>query len=528
LSILPLPRIAAALLTAVLALAGCATLPPPPERTPTTSFTDTGRTRIGRVVEAQALAHPGRSGVRALPDGREAFVARYALAEGADRSIDVQTYIWRNDTSGNLLAQALWNAAERGVRVRVLLDDANTGGMDAGIAALDAHPNIEVRLFNPFANRSWRLGDMAADFSRVNRRMHNKSFTVDGQATVVGGRNIGNEYMGAQSPVAFADLDVLAAGPIAREVDRDFDRYWNSASAWPARALLPPAADTVHADTRSHWQEQRARPAAAAYLEAVGQLRLLTQLLDGTLRYDWVPARVISDDPAKVVLPPERRDAHMGPELSATFGNAQRELVLVSPYFVPGAEGAAMLAAMARRGVQVKLLTNSLAATDVGAVYSGYVHYRHELLRAGVRLFELKPAAMPGRPADDEEGERQRRSVGGSQGGGSSSASLHAKTFAVDRSRIFVGSFNLDPRSSRLNTEMGLVLESPALAGQLSDAFEGTIPRNAYELRLEGEQVVWIERTDAGEVRHTSTPGVGALRSLWIAFLSVLPIEWLL
>jgi cardiolipin synthase C len=525
-SILSLPRIALALLATAFALAGCATLPPPPERPMTTSFTDTCRTRVGRVVEAQALVHPGRSGVRALPDGREAFVARYALAEGADRSIDVQTYIWRDDTSGSLLAQALWDAAERGVRVRVLLDDANTGGMDAAIAALDAHPNIEVRLFNPFANRSWRLGDMVLDFSRVNRRMHNKSFTVDGQATVVGGRNIGNEYMGAQSAVAFADLDVLAVGPVAREVDGQFDRYWNSASAWPARALLPPAPDTVHADTRRHWQEQRARPTAAAYLEAVSQLRLLTQLLDGTLRYDWVPARVVSDDPAKVVQPPERRDAHMGPELSAAFRGAQRELVLVSPYFVPGADGAAALAAMARRGVHVKLLTNSLAATDVGAVYSGYVQYRAELLRAGVRLFELKPAARPVRSADDEEVER-RRGVGGSQGG-SSSASLHAKTFAVDRSRIFVGSFNLDPRSFRLNTEMGLVLESPALAGQLADAFDGTIPRNAYELRLEGEQVVWIERTDAGEVRYTSTPGVGTVRSMWIAFLSVLPIEWLL
>ena len=526
-SIPSLPRIALALLATALALAGCATLPPPPQRTATTAFTDTGGTRIGRVVEAQAVAHPGRSGVRALPDGREAFIARYALAEGADRSIDVQTYIWRDDTSGNLLAQALWDAAERGVRVRVLLDDANTGGLDEAIAALDAHPNIEVRLFNPFANRTWRLGDMAVDFSRVNRRMHNKSFTVDGQATVVGGRNIGNEYMGAQSPVAFADLDVLAVGPIARDVDRDFDRYWNSASAWPARALLAPAPDTVHADTRRRWQEQRARPAAAAYLEAVGQLRLLTQLLDGTLAYDWVPARVISDDPAKVVQPPERRDLHMGPELSAAFLGAQRELVLVSPYFVPGPEGTAMLAALARRGVQVKLLTNSLAATDVGAVYSGYVRYREDLLRAGVHLFELKPAAQPVRSADDEEAERRRRGVGGSQGG-SSSASLHAKTFAVDRSRIFVGSFNLDPRSSRLNTEMGLVLESPALAGRLEDAFEGAIPRNAYELRLEGGQVVWIERTDAGEVRHTSTPGVGALRSLWIGFLSVLPIEWLL
>ncbi len=521
-----LPRPARALLPALLILAGCASLPASVQRSASTAFSDTGDTRIGRIVQAQASTHPGRSGVRALLDAREAFVARYALAQGADRGIDVQTYIWRTDTSGNLLAQALWDAAERGVRVRVLLDDANTGGLDSAIAALDAHPNIEIRLFNPFANRTWRLGDFTIAFSRVNRRMHNKSFTVDSQATVVGGRNVGDEYLGAQSPVAFADLDVLAVGPVAHDVALEFDRYWNSPSAWPARALLPPAPDTFIADTRRHWQEQRARPSAGAYLEAVSRLHLLAQLLDGTLPYDWVPARVVSDDPAKVLQSTDRRDLQLGPELTADFGHPEHELVLVSPYFVPGPEGTAALAAMARRGVQVKLLTNSLAATDVGPVYSGYLRYREALLRAGVRVFELKPAAAPLR-SDDDDDDRQRRGMVGSQGG-SSSASLHAKTFAVDRSRIFVGSFNLDPRSSRLNTEMGLVLESPALAGQLSDAFEGIIPRNAYELRLEGDQVVWIEQTPDGELRHTRTPGVGTMRSLWIAFLSVLPIEWLL
>jgi phosphatidylserine/phosphatidylglycerophosphate/cardiolipin synthase-like enzyme len=229
--------IAAVMLLAV--LAGCASLPTAVERTPTQAFSDTGGTQLGRSVSAAGAAHPGRTAVHALPAGRDAFAARHALARAAQRSIDVQYYIWHPDTSGGLLAHALWQAAERGVRVRMLLDDQNTKGMDPAIAALDAHPNIEVRLFNPFANRSWRLGDYAGDFARINRRMHNKSFTVDNQVSVVGGRNVGDEYLGAETAVAFADLDVIVAGSVVRDISASFDRYWNSPSAYPAASLLP-------------------------------------------------------------------------------------------------------------------------------------------------------------------------------------------------------------------------------------------------------------------------------------------------
>lgn len=524
---LRLPSTARGLLAALLLvlLAACGTLPPRGAPAETHAFAGTEQTRIGRAATRLAAAHPGLTGARALVDGREAFVARYLLAQGADRSIDVQTYIWRADTSGSLMAEALWAAAERGVRVRVLLDDANTSGLDETIAALDAHPNIEVRLFNPFANRTWRLGDLALDFGRVNRRMHNKSFTVDNQATVVGGRNIGDEYLGAESAVAFADLDLLAIGTIVPAVSTEFDRYWNSASAWPAASLLaPPPPDTLAA-TRRAWDELRIDAEAVAYLEAVRQLPLLADMLAGTLAFEWAPAHLVSDAPEKVLLPPDRKDAHLAPRLEAALGRPLHELVLVSPYFVPGREGAQALVAMAARGVQVTVLTNSLAATDVAPVYAGYQHYRRELLRGGVRLFELKPAALPPGRAQDEDA--RRGGLGGSRGG-SSAASLHAKTFGVDRSRIFVGSFNLDPRSVALNTEMGVVLESPAFAGRLSDAARDVFPRNAYALRLEGENVVWIESTPAGEVRHGRTPGVGLLRNLWIGLLSLLPIESLL
>lgn len=514
---------------ALLVLAGCATLPAPGERNVSQAFADTAQTRMGRAFAPLVAAHPGRSGVRALLDAREAFVARYALALAAERSIDVQYYIWRPDTSGSLMAQALWDAAERGVRVRVLLDDANTGGLDAQIAALDAHPNVEVRLFNPFANRTWRLGDLVLDFARVNRRMHNKSFTADNQATVVGGRNIGDEYLGAETPVAFTDLDVLAVGPVVREVSTVFDEYWNSAPAWPATALLAPAPADAMAQTREAWEELRARPAARRYLEAMARLPLLQQMQSGTLPLDWVPASVVSDDASKIELPPERRDVQLTPRLEAAMGRPERELLLVSPYFVPGREGSAWLRSLAARGVRVAILTNSLAATDVGPVYAGYARYRVELLRAGVRLFELQPASRldAGAAARADGGDARARGIGSSPGG-SSGASLHAKVFGLDRRRVFVGSFNLDPRSVRLNTEMGVVLDSPALGAQLAKAFEDEIPDNAYELRLEDDRLVWIERTPAGEQRHTASPGVGVLRRWWTGFLSLLPIEGLL
>jgi len=484
-------------------LGGCAGLPTGIDRPQSSAFTDTASTRLGRGLAAAVAAHSGKSGIHPLDNARDAFAARVLLARAADRSLDVQYYIWRADTTGNLLCEALWGAAERGVRVRLLLDDNSTRGMDESIAALDAHPNIEVRLFNPYANRAFRLGELAGDFARVNRRMHNKSFTADNQATIVGGRNVGDEYFGAGTPVAFSDLDVIAAGAVVSEVSAAFDAYWNSESAYPAASLITAA-------PRRRWEKVEETPAAGRYAEALRAAPLVRQLLAGDLPLEWASARVVSDDPSKVLQPPERDELHMLPRLVAALGDPVRELDLVSPYFVPTKDGTAALRQLAERGVKVRVLTNSLAATDVAPVHAGYAKYREALLRGGVRLYELKPTIT-------EQTDR-----GGI--GGSSDASLHAKTFAVDRSRIFVGSFNFDPRSARLNTEMGVVVESPALAARLSDTLDIVLPRDAYEVRLAGDGLEWID----GETRHMSEPGAGLLRRLWIGFLSILPIEWLL
>jgi putative cardiolipin synthase len=521
-------RLPACLAYFVLALAaGCASLPQNVERTPTHAIADTADTRLGRATAPAAAAHPGRTGVHALANGRDAFAARVLLARAAERSLDVQYYIWHGDTSGTLLAQALWDAAERGVRVRVLLDDANTQGEDDTLATLDGHANIEVRLYNPFASRSWRLANFATDFSRLNRRMHNKSFTADNQFSVVGGRNIGDEYLGADTPVEFADLDVAVAGAAVGDVSAEFDRYWNSESAYPASSLLAPATPETVARVRASWEAVRDRPDAQEYLQAVSELPLVADALAGRLDLDWVPARVVSDDPAKTLHPPERRDLHMLPKLEEALGPPARELLIVSPYFVPTREGTEALVTIAQRGVSVLVLTNSLAATDVAPVYAGYTKYREDLLRGGVRLFELK--GKPLSEKKEKEKDEEHHKVGGSTGG-SSGASLHAKTFAVDGLRIFVGSFNFDPRSARLNTEMGVVLDSPALATRLSQTFAQQIPRVAYEVRLTegGNDVEWIDRTEGGEVRYGSAPDCGPFKRMWSGFMSVLPIEWLL
>ncbi|MDH5209140.1 MAG: phospholipase D family protein [Burkholderiaceae bacterium] len=502
----------------VVLVAGCASLPPLEGRTATTALADTAGTRLGRAVAPDVAANPGKAGIHALPNPYDAFAARVLLAGAAEKSLDVQYFIWHGDQVGYLLFEALWQAAGRGVRVRLLLDDLNTAGLDPVIATLDAHPNIEVRLYNPVVIRGNRALNFLADFTRVNRRMHNKSFTADNQASVVGGRNIGNEYFGAGSGVGFADLDVLAVGPAVREVSREFDVYWNSPSAYPASGFVGSPTPDAAADLEARFAANRADPVSLAYLEAVRATPLVRELLDRKLALDWANAEIVYDDPAKTLDTKERTDVLLFPELVRRMGRPEKSLDLVSPYFVPGTGGSESLAALARRGVSVRVLTNSFAASDERSVHSGYAKRRLDLLRAGVRLYELKPNAA--------------REVRGSRSvfGSTSSSGLHAKTLAVDDSRIFVGSFNFDQRSALLNTEMGLVISDPALAEPLGGFFDTGVPMLAYEVRLapDGDSLEWIERTPSGETRHDAEPGMTWADRMGVEMLSILPIEWLL
>jgi cardiolipin synthase C len=512
-------RIARGLALIALAwLAGCATLPPPEGRIASTALGDTAGTRLGRAVNAGVAAHPGQTGVHALLDPRDAFAARALLAMAAERSLDVQYYIWHGDEVGYLMFEALWDAAERGVRVRLLLDDNGTAGLDRTLATLDAHPNIEVRLYNPFVQRDARSLAFVTDFTRVNHRMHNKSFTIDNQVTVVGGRNIGDEYFGAGSGVAFADADVVAVGAAVGAVSQEFDLFWNSPSAYPAAPFVGSPAATGVQDLARQFGDTRASPASLAYIDAVKGVPLVRDMVDRSLPFEWTTAQVVHDDPAKTLDTSGRTDVLLFPELVRLMGRPERSLDLVSPYFVPGEDGTAALEALARRGVQVRILTNSLASSDEKSVHAGYAKRRTDLLRAGVRLYELKPTAV------------REPDAAGHRWGASSSAGLHAKTFAIDGERIFVGSFNFDPRSARINTEMGLVIASPTLARGLATTFDAGIPRAAWEVRLagDGRALEWIERTADGERRYDVEPGTTWFQRRGVDVLSILPIEWLL
>ena len=431
----------------------------------------------------------------------------------------MRNFIWNGDQVGYLMFEALWKAAERGVRVRLLLDDANTQGNDLTLATLDAHPNIEVRLYNPFTQRGSRALGYLSDFTRLNRRMHNKSFTADNQMSVVGGRNIANEYFGASGGADFADIDVLAIGPIVHDVSKEFDVYWNSASAYPAAAFVGTAGPDGAAILQAKFEATRADPLSVAYLKAVSETRLITELANRQLPLVWSTAQVMHDDPAKTLDTTSRIDVLLFPELMKRLGQPQKQFDIVSPYFVPGDGGTALLTDMARRGVKVRILTNPLAASDESVVQAGYSQRRTDLLKAGVLLYELKPTAT-----------KESLEVRGRYGAGKV-AGLHAKTYAVDRDRIFVGSFNFDQRSANLNTEMGIVIDSPAFADDLARLFDKEVLEIAYEVRLapDGNGLQWIERSASGdEKRYDTDPETTAFKRFSVELMSLLPIEWLL
>ena len=502
-----------AALVLVVALSGCSSLPPPVQGPTTHHFVDTAGTPLGTMLRPQLAAHAERSGVLALRDGREALAARLELAALAQRSIDVQYYIWHDDASGREMIDALIRAARRGVRVRVLLDDNSTRGMDRVLARFDAPRNIEVRLFNPFVHRRLRLLSFLTDFGRLDRRMHNKSFTVDNQATIVGGRNIGDEYFNAGRAMDFVDLDVLAVGPIVDQVSSDFDRYWASPWSYPLAQVVP--VERLRAKPVA--PEPTADAAAAAALHDDGSIargeRSILDALSGHGTIEWTSVHLVSDDPAKIAGDESAADTVVG-QLRRALGEPTFELEIVSAYFVLEPAGIDLITGWARHGVAISVLTNSLAATDVPAVDAGYDKSRKPLLEAGVRLFEMKPDAAP-RPM--------------SLRFGSSSASLHAKTFAVDRKRIFIGSYNVDPRSRNLNTEMGFVIDSPALAGELADRFANEIPQRAWQLQLSpSSQLQWLDRQGGQTVVLDHEPQVSALRLLLVKLLSLLPIDGLL
>ncbi len=491
-------------------------LPDTSARTESHAEPASAETALGAAILPIAAEHPGTSGILPLGNGLDAYTARAGLARAAERTIDAQYYIWQDDLTGFGLLAELRAAAERGVRVRLLVDDNGTPALDQEMAALDALPTAEVRYFNPFVLRSPRVLNYAFDFFRLNRRMHNKSFTVDGAVTVLGGRNIGDVYFETGAGHLYFDLDVLAAGPAAADVGADFDGYWNGAAAYPADLLitLQPGADSL---VEARATELRASPQGIAYLDAILSSPLVQQIKDGTLPFEWVPAMLFSDDPAKAEGKVDPGNL-MIEKLVAEIGVAKHSVDLISAYFIPGPVGTADLAAFARTGAKVRALTNALEATDVVPVHAGYIGYRKPLIDAGVEVYELR--------ADGSK----RKSVNDLGISELSKAALHAKSLSVDRTRAFIGSFNFDPRSVWLNTEMGLLIDSPALAGGMSDWLDANLPRLAWRVtRDPGGGLLWTtEGSDGATITSTVEPNTTMPLRAIVTIIGWLPVEWLL
>lgn len=460
--------------------------------------------------------HPDKSGLHPLPDAAAAFAARIILARAATRSIDVQYYIWHDDLTGLLLLSELRAAAERGVAVRLLLDDNGIGDLDNILSELDSQSNFEVRLYNPFTTRGFKQAGYSFDFFRLNRRMHNKSFTVDGLVTIGGGRNVGDEYFGTGTQPTYVDLDLLATGEIIPEISEDFARYWNSKSAFPLRMIVDRRMDTgalLHAALERVSQG----PQRAAYEGQIKANDVVDKLAAGTLPLEWTDAVLVSDSPTKTLGIAADEEPLVG-QLGNVMGEIAQKLDVISPYFVPGEEGTNHFVALAKRGVQVRILTNSMEATDVLPVHAGYAKYRRRLLEAGVQLYELKAAKTDTAKKAD------------TGFAGSSAASLHAKSFAVDGERMYIGSFNFDPRSAYLNTEMGLLVDSEAMARKMHAGFDAQILDRAYAVTLNDDgDMRWTElRQDGTEHTYGADPNSSPLSRGAVTVIGWLPVQWLL
>ena len=509
-------------------LAACSSLRPDFVKTPSTALPPATDTPSAHYLASEVNQRGEQSGFRLLTKSTNALMSRIALADHAQHSIDLQYYIFQNDATGRLLAQRLLAAADRGVRVRMLLDDVNLKDVGQMLDALDAHENIEVRLFNPFSTREAstlsKIGQFLVDGQRLNRRMHNKSFITDNTAAIIGGRNIGDDYFDAGNETNFRDLDLVAIGPVVREASRIFDDYWNCEAAYPVTAFKNDRDTTADLVALRIALARDARAFAQSdYAQATLEEIPNGPTADRRGEWFWGPAVVVADQPEKIDAREDVPALRIGPKLKTMVDAAKSEVFMTSPYFVPGDTGTQFLTALVQRGVTTQVLTNSLAATDEAAAHSGYARYRRRLLEGGVQLYELRPTPGPAQPV--------------TASGTSSGVSLHAKTLVVDREQVYIGSLNMDQRSKLLNTEMGVIIDSAALAKAVREFFDTAIlPANSFHVVLrdssgskpDGKQMVWLWSAGGKAMSDQSDPDVSKQRRTEVFVMGMLPIESLL
>ncbi len=483
----------------------------------------TSSTDLVSAISAQNDIHPDLSGYHPIVTGANAFAARSILTDMATRNIDAQYYIWHNDQAGQLLLKDLWDAAERGVIVRLLLDDFNNSAkFDQHLLRFASHPNIAVRIINPLMHRKFPTLNYVTGLPRINRRMHNKSMTFDKQITIIGGRNIGNEYLSNDQSSQFADLDVLLIGKVVADIDNSFYDYWSSPLSFDIETLAKFDNDVTPdflkaLDKLGLDEENNEGSSLTVYKAAIKDSTIDSDLINKRVPFRWTDMQFLSDDVGKLskTVPADTNLVH---QLRNLLGSPTKKLTIISSYFVPTKDGVDTLVKLAEAGVDIKILTNSFDATDVTAVHSGYSQWRPRLLRSGVKIYELKSTA-----AEEKRDNKLWRARS------QSSTSLHAKTFAVDDYQVFIGSYNVDPRSANINTEMGVIINDDELARQLHGALSDNLLNQAYEVKLlENGNLQWHTMEKGEKVVYDSEPRVDMGDHVWLTIMSWLPIDWLL
>jgi putative cardiolipin synthase len=519
-----------ALCAALLLLAGCASLPPGAgyPKFPSAAVGAPRLTTLGRTFDTAARAHPGRSGFRLLNAGSDGFLVRAQLIDAAEVSLDLEYFIFRQDASGRLLTAAVLRAADRGVRVRVLVDDGDTMDGDERLFALGAHPNIEIRVFNPFAYRghlfAMRAFEFVLDSQRLDYRMHNKLMVVDNAVALVGGRNIANAYFQVDPDAQFGDDDVLAAGPIVPRLSTTFDLFWNASLSIPARALGPDAPTGAGlADLRKDLATPRASlDIGDAFRAKLASREPLAGIVGGKDPLVWASAELVYDSPDKKRVEEGEAPGHlMEPVVAKVAAETRGELIVVTPYLVPGASGMRLLAGLRARGVRVRILTNSLEATTETEAHAGYMHYRRPMLEDGVELFEVRASLGSARGSGESRAKARETSY-----------ALHAKLFVFDRRKLYVGSMNFDERSHHINTEIGLIIDSPELARQAAARFEAiTVPQDSYRVTLDTDatgglaHLAWHTEESGRPVTYTIEPARSAWQRMQVELLTMLPLD---
>lgn len=543
----------------VLWLSACASLPDHVDRPVSTALVNPAQTRLGSVIadRAQKAGTRNDSGFALVGNAELAFTSRMTLIKAAQKTLDLQYYAIFSDKTTERMFEALREAAARGVRVRILLDDFNTSGENAQVLKLAFEKNMELRLFNPLpGGRSalvLRILSNLNDIDRIQRRMHNKIFVADNALAITGGRNLGETYFGQSPGTNFVDIDVLAAGRIARDLSRSFDQYWNNPLAYPVQSLmtveeieaLKPAVatgkpgDPVDPATADN-------PAGIAAAESMMPLPLVATPTtaentatddssvappppDSTdlrlLKWTWAPSTLLVDKPGKIAADADSTEAAEDTTVDGLLqlmAQAKTTLLIVSPYFVPGERTMGQFADLRKRGVRVRVLTNSLASNDAPAAHVGYARYRNALLKMGVEIYEMR-AEQEGTFRSFGSAAISAGSVGGSVGGsegrGSSRASLHSKVVVIDDRLLVVGSMNLDLRSQLQNSEVAVAIRNRAMSAEALRLIAPTMATGAYRVELDGDQLVWRAPHGSGLQDSTSEPDTSLVLRLALKLL---------